>query len=142
MIDARNLTKIFRVKIGGELGAADTFSYHVALGPILGVDVPTAAGPTTALPVHAGVRHRTRGGPTLAGFDVEKQPEKVRVNVGSLAASTALYGRLTAREMITYFGRLNGMTDVAIRTRIKQLADELDMHEFLDRRCEKFSTGM
>src|SRR5256886_7659066 len=44
--------------------------------------------------------------------------------------------------MITYFGRLNGMADAAIRARVKQLADELDMHEFLDRRCDKFSTGM
>jgi sodium transport system ATP-binding protein len=60
-----------------------------------------------------------------------------------LAASTALYGRLTAREMIAYFGeaqRTHGRR--AIRARIQQLADELDMHEFLDRRCDKFSTGM
>jgi sodium transport system ATP-binding protein len=66
----------------------------------------------------------------------------VRAHVGFLAASTALYGRLTAREMITYFGQLNGMTDAAIRARIKQLSAELDMDEFLDRRCDKFSTGM
>jgi sodium transport system ATP-binding protein len=66
----------------------------------------------------------------------------VRANVGFLAASTALYGRLTAREMITYFGELNGLAGPAIRARIKALADELDMHAFLDRRCEKFSTGM
>jgi sodium transport system ATP-binding protein len=44
--------------------------------------------------------------------------------------------------MITYFGRLNGLADAEIKTRIKRLADELDMHEFLDRRCDKFSTGM
>ena len=44
--------------------------------------------------------------------------------------------------MITYFGELNGMTDAAIKTRIAQLATELDMGEFLDRRCDKFSTGM
>jgi sodium transport system ATP-binding protein len=66
----------------------------------------------------------------------------VRANVGFLAASTALYGRLTAREMITYFGRLNSLSDADIKTRLKRLADELDMHEFLDRRCDKFSTGM
>ena len=64
----------------------------------------------------------------------------MRANVGFLAASTALYGRLTAREMITYFGELNGLGEAAIQARIAQLADELDMHEFLDRRCDKFST--
>src|SRR6185312_5512383 len=63
-------------------------------------------------------------------------------NVGFLAASTALYGRLTAREMIRYCGRLNGLDDAEIRRRTDRLADQLDMHEFLDRRCEKFSTGM
>jgi sodium transport system ATP-binding protein len=44
--------------------------------------------------------------------------------------------------MITYFGELNGLGEAAIQARIQQLADELDMHEFLDRRCDKFSTGM
>jgi sodium transport system ATP-binding protein len=84
----------------------------------------------------------TSGSAALAGHDVATAANQVRANVGFLAASTALYGRLTAREMITYFGQLNGLTDDAIRARIKLLADELDMHEFLDRRCEKFSTGM
>ena len=61
---------------------------------------------------------------------------------GFLATSTALYGRLTARETITYFGRLNGLSDAAVAARVARLADELDLHEFLDRRVEKFSTGM
>ena len=78
----------------------------------------------------------------VAGHDVVASPEKVRANVGFLAASTALYGRLTAREMIAYFGKLNGLPDAEIRARTKRIADELDMHEFLDRRCDKFSTGM
>ena len=66
----------------------------------------------------------------------------MRANIGFLAASTALYGRLTARETIQYFGRLNGMTDTNIARRTKQLADELEMTDFLDRRVDKFSTGM
>jgi sodium transport system ATP-binding protein len=78
----------------------------------------------------------------MAGHDVATAGVQVRANVGFLAASTALYGRLTAREMITYFGELNGLAEGALQARVKQLADELDMHEFLDRRCDKFSTGM
>ena len=66
----------------------------------------------------------------------------MRANVGFLAASTALYGRLTSREMISYFGRLNGLGDAAVRARVAALAEQLDMHEFLDRRCDKLSTGM
>ena len=84
----------------------------------------------------------TTGAATIAGHDVVTASTQARAQLGFLAASTALYGRLTAREMITYFGALNGMTSAAIRARIKVLAEELDMHEFLDRRCDKFSTGM
>jgi sodium transport system ATP-binding protein len=71
-----------------------------------------------------------------------KDPEKVRAHVGFLAASTALYGRLTAREMVTYFGRLNGLDDPTIAARLRQLIADLDMAGFIDRRCDKFSTGM
>ena len=78
----------------------------------------------------------------MAGFDTVAEPERVRASVGFLATSTALYGRLTARETITYFGRLNGLSDAAIAARVARLTDELDLHEFLDRRVEKFSTGM
>jgi sodium transport system ATP-binding protein len=84
----------------------------------------------------------TTGTAAVAGHDVTTAPEKVRANVGFLAASTALYGRLTAREMIGYFGALNDLAPAEVRARTKRLADELDMHEFLDRRCDKFSTGM
>jgi sodium transport system ATP-binding protein len=59
-----------------------------------------------------------------------------------LATSTALYSRLTARETIAYFGRLNGLTAAEVAERTRRLADELDLHEFLDRRVDKFSTGM
>lgn len=78
----------------------------------------------------------------MAGFDVVAAPGRVRASIGFLAASTALYGRLTAREMITYFGRLQDLPADVVRTRLAALAAELDMGEFLDRRCEKLSTGM
>jgi len=111
-------------------------------GQIYGLLGANGAGKTTTLRLLATLLQPTSGSATLAGHDVATAANQVRANVGFLAASTALYGRLTAREMITYFGRLNGLDDAAIRARIKLLADELDMHEFLDRRCEKFSTGM
>ncbi len=85
----------------------------------------------------------TSGSAVLAGFDTAAEPEKVRAHVGFLATSTALYARLTAREMIAYFGRLATYPPEAeIKARTKRLATDLDMHEFLDRRCDQFSTGM
>lgn len=142
MIEARQLTKIFHDKKRGEIRAADAISFRVAPGQIYGLLGANGAGKTTTLRLLATLLKPTGGSAEVAGFDVVTAPEKVRAHVGFLAASTALYGRLTARELITYFGRLNGLAAAEIQARLKRLADELDMHEFLDRRCDSFSTGM
>ena|ERR1051326_1867934 len=142
MIEARALTKTFHDKKRGEIHAAENVSFRVAPGQIYGLLGANGAGKTTTLRMLATLLKPSSGSATVAGFDVERESEKVRANVGFLAASTALYGRLTARELITYFGELNGMSRDAIRARIDRLAVDLEMHEFLDRRCDKFSTGM
>jgi sodium transport system ATP-binding protein len=142
MIEAHNLTKIFKDKKRGIITAVDNVSFICRPGQIYGLLGANGAGKTTTLRLLATLLQPTSGSATLAGHDIATAGEKVRANAGFLAASTALYGRLTAREMITYFGRLNNLPDTAIKARLKLLADELDMHEFLDRRCDKFSTGM
>jgi sodium transport system ATP-binding protein len=142
MIQAHQLTKIFKDKKRGEIRAVDGVSFRAAPGQIYGLLGANGAGKTTTLRMLATLLQPSGGTATVAGFDVGREPERVRANVGFLAASTALYGRLTAREMITYFGELNGLARPEIKLRIQRLSAELDMGEFLDRRCDKFSTGM
>ena len=142
MIEARHLTKTFTDKKRGLIKAVDDVSFTCRPGQIYGLLGANGAGKTTALRLLATLLQPTSGSAMVAGFDVAASPEKVRANVGFLAASTALYGRLTAREMIAYFGQLNGLPDTEIAARTQRLADELVMHDFLDRRCDKFSTGM
>jgi sodium transport system ATP-binding protein len=142
MIEAHHLTKTFKDKKRGIITAVEDVSFTCRPGQIYGLLGANGAGKTTTLRMLATLLQPTAGSAKLAGHDVATAANEVRANVGFLAASTALYGRLTAREMITYFGQLNGLTDAAIKARIKVLAEELDMTEFLDRRCEKFSTGM
>jgi len=142
MIEAQHLTKIFRDKKRGEIRAVDDISFRAEPGRIYGLLGANGAGKTTTLRLLATLLQPTSGTATVGGFDIVREPEKVRAHVGFLAASTALYGRLTAREMVAYFGRLHGLSESEVNARTKQLADELDMHDFLDRRCEKFSTGM
>jgi sodium transport system ATP-binding protein len=142
MIEASNLTKTFRDKKRGEIRAVDDVSFHVAPGQIYGLLGANGAGKTTTLRMLATLLRPNTGSATVAGFDIVHASQQVRANVGFLATSTALYGRLTARETLAYFGRLNGIADEEIKTRTQRIADELDMHEFLDRRCDKFSTGM
>ncbi|MFZ5496250.1 MAG: ATP-binding cassette domain-containing protein [Verrucomicrobiota bacterium] len=142
MIEARHLTKTFKDRKRGLVTAVADVSFTCAPGRIYGLLGANGAGKTTTLRLLATLLKPTGGSCTVAGHDAATAPEKVRAAVGFLAASTALYGRLTAREMIAYFGRLNGLDGAAIAARIRTLADELDMHDFLDRRCDKFSTGM
>ncbi len=142
MIEAHHLVKTFKDKKRGVIRAVDDVSFTCAPGRIFGLLGANGAGKTTTLRLLATLLKPTSGTAVVAGHDVLRAPLDVRRNIGFLAASTALYGRLTARETIAYFGRLNGMTDSAIRARTAELAAELDMDEFLDRRVEKFSTGM
>jgi len=142
MIEARHLTKHFPDKKRGIIPAVEDVTFTCRPGQIYGLLGANGAGKTTTLRMLATLLRPTHGTALVGGHDVTTDPERVRAHVGFLAASTALYGRLTAREMIAYFGALHGMGDSAIAARIRQLADELDLHEFLDRRCDKFSTGM
>ena len=142
MIEARHLTKVFRDKKRGEIRAVDDVSFTCRPGQIYGLLGANGAGKTTTLRMLATLLKPTGGGARVAGFDVGTEAQRVRASVGFLATSTALYGRLTARETIAYFGRLNGLSAAAVAARTEHLADELGLHEFLDRRVEKFSTGM
>ena len=83
----------------------------------------------------------TRGSAKLANYDVVKASEKVRQNIGYLSNSTALYGRLSAREMIEYFGRLNSIPEKKLQGRIDELIQRLEITDFQHGHCDKLSTG-
>ncbi len=142
MIEAWHLTKVFRDRKRGEIRAVDDVSFICQPGKIYGLLGANGAGKTTTLRLLATLLRPTSGRAVVAGHDVVAAPTRVRARVGFLATSTALYDRLTARETITYFGRLNGLSEGRIAERIDRLADQLELHEFLDRRVGKFSTGM
>ncbi|HKB91616.1 MAG TPA: ATP-binding cassette domain-containing protein [Opitutaceae bacterium] len=142
MIEAHGLTKTFKDKKHGEIRAVDSVSFTCKPGQIYGLLGANGAGKTTTLRMLATLLKPSTGRASVGGFDVVVDANRVRACVGFLAASTALYGRLTAREMLEYFGRLNALDEKTIKARIQSLAEKLEMHEFLDSRCDKFSTGM
>jgi sodium transport system ATP-binding protein len=142
MIEAHHLTKTFSDRKRGEVHAVEDVSFRVSPGQIYGLLGANGAGKTTTLRMLATLLRPSSGTASVAGHDVCANPAAVRASVGFLASTTALYGRLTAREIIAYFGRLHGLAEKEIAARTAQLADELDLHGFLDRRAEKFSTGM
>src|SRR6201985_3762148 len=142
MIEVRNLSKHFRDKKRGEIRAVDGVSFRCQPGQIYGLLGANGAGKTTTLRMLATILEPSAGTAVVAGHDVVDHPELVRANVGFLSTATALYPRLTAREVVQYFGRLNGISDAVLKERVDKIFDRLDMNGFRDRRCDKLSTGM
>ena len=70
--------------------------------------------------------------PNVAGYDVATQPAQVRQNIGFMSANTAIYDRMTAWELVSYFGRLYGMTEVHLRERMETVFAMLKMNDFRD----------
>jgi sodium transport system ATP-binding protein len=142
MIETRGLTKVFRDKKRGEIRAVDNVSFVCKPGQIYGLLGANGAGKTTTLRMLATILEPTDGTAVVCGHDVVDDPQQVRANVGFLSAATALYPRLTAQEMVEYFGRLNGLDDATLKKRVDDIFNRLDMNSFRDRRCDKLSTGM
>ncbi len=141
MIIAENLTKTFRDRKRGLVRAVTQVSFTCEPGKIFGLLGANGAGKTTTLRMLATLLEPTQGSATIAGFDIQKDPEDVRRSIGFLSGSTALYGRLTAREMIAYFGKLNGLHGAALDRRVDALVEQLEIGEFQNGRCDKLSTG-
>ena len=142
MIEAKNLSKHFIDKKRGVIRAVDNVSFRCSPGQIYGLLGANGAGKTTTLRLLATILEPTDGTATVCGFDVVEHPEKVRANVGFLSAATALYPRLTAQELVEYFGRLNGLDESTLKKRLDDIFNRLDMNSFRDRRCDRLSTGM
>src|SRR5215467_13574667 len=142
MIEARGLSKRFQDKKRGQIRAVDNVSFTCKPGQIYGLLGANGAGKTTTLRMLATILEPSDGTAIVCGHDVVEAPEKVRANVGFLSTATALYPRLTAQELVEYFGRLNGLDEPTLKKRVDDIFNRLDMNGFRDRRCDKLSTGM
>lgn len=141
MIELRNLVKVFHDRKRGEIRAVDGISFQCLPGKIFGLLGANGAGKTTTLRMLATLLRPTSGGGSVAGYDLLEKPEEVRTRIGFLSGTTALYGRLSVRETLAYFGRLNGIEEDALKRRIEELLQLLEMDSFADGRCDRLSTG-
>lgn len=141
LITVTNLEKVFRGAKGQEVRAVDGVSFECRPGEIFGLLGANGAGKTTLLRMLSTILEPTGGSANVAGFDIVASPSDVRRNIGFLSATTALYQRLRAREVIEYFGRLNGLQGAALRSRVDDVIGLLEIQPFADRLCDKLSTG-
>jgi len=136
MIEVKDLHKHF-----GAVKAVDGVSFAARDGEITGLLGPNGAGKTTTLRMLYTLMQPDSGQVLVDGIDVAKDALAVRRQLGVLPDARGLYKRLTARENIDYFARLQGMDAALIRTRREQLIKALDMADIADRRVEGFSQG-
>ena len=142
MIEVKNLTKIFHQKNSEQLLAVNDVSFSANNGEIVVLLGVNGAGKTTTLRMLSTVLKPNSGTAIIENYDVVKDAQKVRANMGFLSGDTGLYGRLTAREIITYFGKLYDVEKEQIKERISTLSNLLDMNDFLDKKIDMLSTGM
>lgn len=141
MIVAQGLSKRFAGPKGKTVDAVVNVSFEARAGKVLGILGANGAGKTTLLRVLSTVIRPTSGTATVAGHDIATEPASVRASIGFLSGSTSLYGRLTSRECLAYFGRLNGMSGQAMAERMDFVIDRLSLAPFLDQLCDRLSTG-
>lgn len=141
MVRTTNLAKHFTDAKKGVVKAVDGVSFEASPGSIFGLLGVNGAGKTTTLRMLSTVLSPTSGSAEVAGHDIVKDSEKVRASIGFLSTSTALYGRLTAREMIVYFANLFGVSGAQQKRKLDEVIEKLQMGEFIDRLCDKLSTG-
>jgi len=136
MIEVSHLAKRF-----GPVVAVRDVSFTAADGQITGLLGPNGAGKTTTLRVLYGLMQPDAGRAAVDGVDVAASPREAQRRLGVLPDSRGLYGRLTTRENVRYFGRMHGLRGAELERRIDELGRLLDMGEIMDRPTEGFSQG-
>lgn len=139
MIEVDGLCKSFPAHAAP---AVDDLRFNVQPGEVFGLLGPNGAGKTTTLRMLCTVLQPTAGTAAIAGFDICTQPAEVRRHIGFLSANTGVYDRMTAQEMVEYYGRLYGLRGDALAHRIDELFETFQMNDFRSVPGGKLSTGM
>jgi len=137
LIQCDALTKRF-----GRFTAVDRVSFHVSNGEVFGLLGPNGAGKTTTLRLLSTLLKPTSGTATVAGYDLKREPQKVRASIGVLPEDTGLYDRLTPREHLFYYGRLHGMPEDYLAKRSHELLQIMELTDRAETKVGDFSKGM
>ncbi len=138
MINVINVSKTFK-----DIEALKDVSFDVKDGEIVGLLGENGAGKSTLLRILSTMLKPTFGTAEINGYDLIENPNEIRKNIGILFGSEAnLYDRLTARENLEYFARLNGMSEKNMNHRIDELIEQFSFADYADRQVGTFSKGM
>lgn len=138
MLKVENLTKKFK-----KINAVENVSFEVYPGEIIGLLGENGAGKTTTLRMIATMLKPTSGNASIDDYNIIDNPNNIREHIGILfGGDVALYDRLTGRENMAYFAKLNGMSDEEAAVAVDKIAQDLEMVDYIDRPVGKYSRGM
>ena len=141
LIEVSGLRKLYRSSFRKpKIIALDGIDFQVKEGELFGLLGPNGAGKTTTVKILLGLTHATEGNASVCGLPV-RDPESRR-RVGYLPEGHKIPNYLTARQALSIFGRMSGMTSADIAARIPHLLDQVRMTQWADVRIKKFSKGM
>lgn len=127
-IQADQLTKRF-----GDFTAVDAITFEVKSGEIFGFLGANGAGKTTAIKMLIGLSRPTEGNATIAGFDIYRQTEQIKENIGYMSQKFSLYEDLTVRENIRFYGGIYGLSRSRIRQKTAEIIESLGLQEMANK---------
>jgi sodium transport system ATP-binding protein len=136
MIRISGLTKRY-----GPISAVRELTLQVPPGEVYALLGPNGAGKTTALRCLAGLLAPTAGSAEICGIDVVTRSAEARGRLAYLSSSMGLYARLSAREVVAFFGQLHGLEGAILEERVESVTRQFGLDDFADRLCGKLSTG-
>jgi ABC-2 type transport system ATP-binding protein len=136
-IEMENLTKRFK-----DLVAVDHVTLDVKKGEIFGLLGPNGAGKTTLIRMLCTLTRPTEGSATVGGYNIMKQPNKVREHIGLVSEKMIMYDQLTAKENLKLFGKLYNIPKRRLEEKIYELLELVSMEKWANSQIGTFSTGM
>lgn len=136
-IEVQNLKKTF-----GEVRAVDGASFAAAPGEVLSLLGPNGAGKTTAISMLSGLIEPTAGEASIMGHSVTREPAAAKASLGVVPQDIALYPDLSARENLTFWGKMYGLRGPALNSRVDEVLEIIGLTDRQKDRVSKFSGGM
>jgi ABC-2 type transport system ATP-binding protein len=137
MIELKDLTKKY-----GNFKAVNNLNLSVKKGEVFGFIGPNGAGKTTTIKMMGGILEPTAGRVTIAGINMQKEPEKAKSNIGFIPDRPYLYEKLTGMEFLKFTGDLYGVSEAAFQSKALKILRDFSLDNWAHELIESYSHGM